>query len=66
MEPSEAQFLIINALESLELLNWRLYDEEKGFWYIRTPSRVLPVAVILHNGDVVPLQFVQQDNETDE
>jgi hypothetical protein len=66
MEPSEPQYLIVNALETLELLNWRLYDEENGFWYIRTPSQVLPVAVILQNGEVVPLEFVRDVNETDE
>lgn len=54
MEPTEEQFLILNALETLELLGNRLYDEEKGVWYIETPSPVLPYAVIRRNGDIVP------------
>lgn len=57
MEPSEAQYLIINALETLELLEWRLYDEETGYWRIQTPSLV-PVAYILVNGDIVPTEWV--------
>lgn len=54
MEPSEAQYLIVNALETLELLQWRLYDEETGYWRIHTPSPVLPMAVILQDGEIVP------------
>lgn len=27
MEPTEAQYLILNALETLELLQFRLYDD---------------------------------------
>jgi hypothetical protein len=65
MEPTEAQYLIINALETLELLIWRLYDNEKGFWYIRTLSQVLPTAVVIQNGEVVPLEFVQDKNRTE-
>ena len=54
MEPTEAQFLVINALETLNLLLWRLYDEDTGYWHIQTPSTVLPLASILRNGEVVP------------
>ncbi|MFB2936812.1 hypothetical protein ACE1B6_16300 [Aerosakkonemataceae cyanobacterium BLCC-F154] len=54
MEPTEEQYLILNALETLELLNNALYDEEKGVWYIQTPSLVLPFAIIRRNGDIVP------------
>jgi hypothetical protein len=38
MSSSGVQYLIINALETLDLLIWKIYDEEKGFWYIKTPS----------------------------
>jgi hypothetical protein len=54
VEPTEVQYLIINALETLELLQWKLYDEATGSWHIQTPSPVLPLASILQNGDVVP------------
>ncbi len=30
------------------------YDEDSGNWCINTPSPVLPVAMILQNGDIVP------------
>ncbi|MEC4895050.1 MAG: hypothetical protein SAL07_17580 [Oscillatoria sp. PMC 1051.18] len=65
MEPSEAQYLVINALETLGLLVWRLYDEEKGFWYITSPSRILPRAVILQNGEVALIEFVQGYDNTE-
>ncbi|MBZ8181361.1 hypothetical protein [Oscillatoria salina] len=65
MEPSEAQYLVINALETLGLLVWRLYDEEKGFWYITSPSRILPRAVIFQNGEVALIEFVQGYDNTE-
>lgn len=58
MEPTEAQYLIINPLETLELLEWRLYDEETGFWRIQSPSPVLPTAFVLPNGDIVPADWI--------
>ncbi|MFB2833494.1 hypothetical protein [Floridanema evergladense] len=58
MEPTEAQYLIINALETLELLEWRLCDEETGRWRIHTLSPVLPIAIILPNGDIVPPEWI--------
>jgi hypothetical protein len=54
VEPTEEQYLVINALETLNLLIWRLYDEDTGYWHIQTPSTVLPLASILPNGEVVP------------
>ncbi len=54
MEPSETQYLIISALEVLELLQNSFYDENSGNWYINTPSTVLSIAMILQNGDIVP------------
>ncbi|WP_341525729.1 hypothetical protein WKK05_24545 [Nostoc sp. UHCC 0302] len=54
MEPSEAQYLIINALTTLDLLGNTFYDEDSGNWYINTLSQVLPIAMILQNGDIVP------------
>ncbi|BAZ13671.1 hypothetical protein NIES4071_55110 [Calothrix sp. NIES-4071] len=57
MEPSELQYSIISALETLELLQNSFYDEGSGNWYINTSSVVLPIAIILQNGDVVPLDW---------
>ncbi|NDJ22839.1 hypothetical protein GS682_14585 [Nostoc sp. B(2019)] len=54
MEPSETQYLIINALTTLDLLGNTFYDEESGNWYINSPSPILPIAMILQNGDIVP------------
>jgi hypothetical protein len=54
VEPTEAQYLVINALETLNLLIWRLYDEYTGYWHIQTPSTVLSPPSILPNGEVVP------------
>ncbi|OUL32790.1 hypothetical protein BV372_18240 [Nostoc sp. T09] len=57
MEPSESQYLIVNALTTLDLLGNTFYDEESGNWYINTPSQVLPIAMILQNGDIVPTSW---------
>jgi hypothetical protein len=57
MEPSEAQYLIINALDTLDFLENSLYDEDSGNWYINTPSSVLPIAMILQDGDIVPTDW---------
>jgi hypothetical protein len=59
VEPSNEQYLIINALETLELLNYDWYESDRGLWFISTPSLNLPTAVILQNGDIYPLNLVQ-------
>ncbi len=56
MEPSEAQYLVINALDTLNLLGNNFYDEDRGIWYIETPSLVLPISKILQNGEIVPIE----------
>ena len=58
MEPTEAQYLILNALETLELLQFRLYDESTGDWLIITPSPVLPVSALKQNGDIFPREWI--------
>lgn len=63
MEPTEAQFLVFNALDTLALINYDLYDRARGSWYIDTPSPVLPRSVILPSGEVVPFEWVQDDDE---
>ena len=57
MEPTEAQYLVLNALETLELLRNRFYSEDRGVWYIETLSPVLPYSILLRNGDIVPITW---------
>ncbi|MDV2996496.1 MAG: hypothetical protein N4J56_006150 [Chroococcidiopsis sp. SAG 2025] len=57
MEPTEEQYLIINALDTLDLLQNGFYDESTGDWYIQTPSPVLPISIIQHDGEVVPTNW---------
>ena len=52
LEPTETQYLIINALETLELLLQQTFDPDSGFWYINTPSPTLPIAILLPSGDI--------------
>ena len=40
MEPTEAQYLVMNALQTLDLLVNSVYDEDIGIWYIETLSPV--------------------------
>jgi hypothetical protein len=61
VEPTEAQYLILNALETLELLQYRLYDEDTGNWLMITPSPVLPTSFLLQSGDVVPSTWVSEE-----
>lgn len=60
MEPTEAQYLILNALETLELLQFRLYDENTGIWLLITPSLILPRAYLLPIGDIVPGEWITE------
>jgi hypothetical protein len=53
VEPTEEQYLVINALETLDLLLFRLYDEEEGFWMLITPSPILPRSYLIQNGEIV-------------
>jgi hypothetical protein len=59
LEPSNEQYLIINALQTLELINYDWYESERGVWFIATPSGTLATAVILRNGDIYPINWVQ-------
>jgi hypothetical protein len=56
VEPTEEQYLILNALE-MELLEHNFYDEEDESWYVRTPSPILLIARLLPNGDITPINF---------
>jgi hypothetical protein len=55
VEPTEIQYLVINSLETLGLVQENIYDQRTGRWYINTPSAVLPLAMILPGGEVVPV-----------
>ncbi|MGV2390002.1 MAG UNVERIFIED_CONTAM: hypothetical protein LVR29_22350 [Microcystis novacekii LVE1205-3] len=46
MEPTEEQYLVLNALETLGLLLFRVYDEDNGAWLIITSSltyQIIPI-----------------------
>jgi hypothetical protein len=60
VEPTEAQYLIINALETLDLLIASRYDEDTGIWYINTLSPVLPFAMVWQSGDITPVEPVSE------
>lgn len=55
MEPTEEQYLIVNALDTLGLLGYNFIDEDDGIWYIETPSPILPISKILPNGEIVSI-----------
>lgn len=57
MEPTEEQYLIINALQTLGLVEYDFYDLDNGDWYIATPSPVLPISIVLPDGDIVPTRW---------
>jgi hypothetical protein len=59
VEPSEEQYLIVNALETLGFLDYQLYDRDTGNWYIETPSSNLPRAAITQSGEIYPSEWVQ-------
>jgi hypothetical protein len=63
VEPTEEQFLIFNALDTLSLIQIHFYDPLQGYWYIQTPSRVLPIAVIAAAGEIYPLDFLKDDDD---
>lgn len=56
MEPTEEQYLVINALETLDLLRNSRYDEDTGIWYIYTPSPILAFAMLRQNGEITPVE----------
>jgi hypothetical protein len=59
VEPTEEQYLIIQALDTLELIGSHFFDGETGDWYIQTPSPILPHAIILPDGSIVSLNWRQ-------
>lgn len=59
MEPTEAQFLVFNALDTLAIILYSFYNPSSGIWYIETLSPILPTSVIVPDGEIVPFEFVQ-------
>jgi hypothetical protein len=57
VEPTEAQYLVVNALQTLDVIEYEFYDGDNGDWYIATPSLILPIAVISPNGEIVPTNW---------
>lgn len=58
MEPTEEQYLVLNALETLDLVQFRIYDEDNGSWLLITPSPILPVSYLLQSGEIVPSEWM--------
>ncbi len=58
MEPTEEQYLILNALETLGILLFRVYDEDNGAWLLITTSTILPRSYLLPNGEIVPIEWM--------
>jgi hypothetical protein len=59
-EPTEEQYLVINALEMLELLIENRYDQTSGVWYLFTSSPVLPLAMLKQNGEISPIEPISE------
>jgi hypothetical protein len=59
VEPSDEQYIIINALETLAFLIYQLYDRDTGNWYIETSSTNLPRSVITQTGEIYPIEWMQ-------
>jgi hypothetical protein len=53
-----------DVYDCIRFTQWRIYDEEKGFWYIETPSRVLPRAAILQSRESVRIDELENYDET--
>jgi len=60
VEPTEVQYLILNALETIDLLQFRLYDETTGAWLLITPSPVLPISYLQQDGEIVPGTWISE------
>lgn len=60
MEPTEEQYLILNALDTLGLLQNTIYDEDNQIWYVSTPSAILPIAILLPTGEITPITPISE------
>ena len=60
MEPTEARYSVLNALETLDLLQFRMYDEEGGFWVLLTISLVLLRSYLLQNGEIFSFEDMSE------
>lgn len=60
MEPTEEEYLILNALDTLGLLRDYRYDEDMGIFIIITPSLVLPLAMLRQDGEITPIEPISE------
>lgn len=56
MEPTEEQFLVFNALDTLQLLRRDFYDAQSSVWYLETLGPVLPLCRLMSGGEILPLE----------
>ena len=60
VKPTEEQYLVLNALETLDLLYFKLYDQKEAIWILITPSPVLPRSYLLQNGEIVSFEEISE------
>lgn len=60
VEATEAQYIILNALETLGLLRDYRYDEDTGIFFIITLSPILPLAMLQQDGDVTHVEPISE------
>jgi len=57
MEPTEEQYLVLNALDTLGLLITYFFDDGTGCYYLRTVSRILPISKLLADGEITSIEL---------
>jgi hypothetical protein len=60
IDPTEEQYLTLNALDTLALLIDYRYDEDTGIFIIRTLSPVLPLAMLRQDGEITPIEPISE------
>lgn len=56
MDPTEEQFLVFNALDTLQLPRPDFFDAQRSIWYVETLSPILPLARLMPDGEILPLE----------
>lgn len=56
MEPTEEQFLVFNALDTLQLLRRDFYDAQSKVRYLETLSPILPLPRLMPDGEILPME----------
>jgi hypothetical protein len=60
IEPTEEQYIVVNALETLGLLIENRYDQESGLWYLYTLSPLVPFSVLMQNGEITTIEPMEE------